>query len=175
MKRRVKRNESARPSTPKQAGGSEQRGVVNTGLESFTGRAQPSSGDKMTDRQHLLLIDPDDQIMHSGPSSGMPLFARLGLLRTLEVTESQGAVTQFDSHSSAALGIVSPAATDSDYLDLCLQRCPSALMASLLGLFFRSRESPSRLQALTVSTTIPPFAQAVVFIGASLSGMLERD
>ncbi|OKL61515.1 hypothetical protein UA08_03104 [Talaromyces atroroseus] len=39
-------------------------------------------------KAHLLMIDQDDQIVYSGPSTGMPLFARLGLLQTVEVSET---------------------------------------------------------------------------------------
>ncbi|WVQ94815.1 hypothetical protein IAU59_001898 [Kwoniella sp. CBS 9459] len=73
-------------------------------------------------KDHLLLVDPDDQIVYSGPSSGMPLFARLGLLRTVEVSEGVREDSQFTSHSAAAIGLTSASSTSRDYFDMCLQR-----------------------------------------------------
>ncbi|WRT68787.1 uncharacterized protein IL334_005767 [Kwoniella shivajii] len=103
------------------------------------------------ENDHLLLIDPDDQIVYSGPSSGMPLFARLGVLRTVEVSESDQDSSQFASHSSSAFGITSALSPTRDYFDMCLQRCPQDLMNSLIGhhlsapVFFPLLHAPSFL------------------------------
>jgi hypothetical protein len=91
-------------------------------------------------KAHLLLIDQDDQIVHSGPSTGMPLFARLGLLRTVEVSESDKSAIIFSSHSAGALGITGASRSSCDYFDLCLQRCPQELMFKLIGHHLASRQ-----------------------------------
>nr|XP_019047902.1 hypothetical protein I302_04522 [Kwoniella bestiolae CBS 10118]OCF26832.1 hypothetical protein I302_04522 [Kwoniella bestiolae CBS 10118] len=109
-------------------------------------------------KDHLLLIDPDDQIVYSGPSSGMPLFARLGLLRTVEVSESEQDGNQFSSHSSSAIGITSAVSASRDYFDMCLQRCPQELMNSLIGhhlstpVFFPLLHAPSFLSEFIAVT-----------------------
>ncbi|WWC73361.1 uncharacterized protein I206_107328 [Kwoniella pini CBS 10737] len=109
-------------------------------------------------KDHLLLIDPDDQIVYSGPSSGMPLFARLGLLRTVEVSESEQDSSQFASHSSSAFGITSAVSASRDYFDMCLQRCPQELMNSLIGhhlstpVFFPLLHAPSFLSEFIAVT-----------------------
>lgn len=70
----------------------------------------------------------------------MSLFARLGLLHTVEVSESDRTVTSFASHSVGALGITG-ATTSSDYLDLCLQHCPQDLMFKLIKYHLSTRQS----------------------------------
>lgn len=62
----------------------------------------------------------------------MPLFARLGLLHTVEVSESDKNAASFASHSAGALGITGASRSSSDFLDLCLQRCPQELMFNLI-------------------------------------------
>lgn len=93
-----------------------------------------------TDNKHLLLIDSDDQIVYSGPSTGMSLFARLGILRTVEVTESEKGADPFASHSAQALGIAGAAASTDDYLEICMQACPQELMFRLLGFHLDARQ-----------------------------------
>ncbi|WWC64303.1 uncharacterized protein I303_106913 [Kwoniella dejecticola CBS 10117] len=99
-----------------------------------------------------------EQIVYSGPSSGMPLFARLGLLRTVEVSESEKHSSQFASHSSSAFGITSAASASRDYFDMCLQRCPQDLMNSLIGhnlstpVFFPLLHAPSFLSEFIAVT-----------------------
>lgn len=88
----------------------------------------------------MLLIDSDDQLIYEGPSSGIPLFARLGLLRTVELSESANLSTPFSSHSSGAFGIVGAVSASSDFFDLCLQKCPQELMLSLMSHFLSSSE-----------------------------------
>ncbi|WVQ64065.1 uncharacterized protein L199_002224 [Kwoniella botswanensis] len=98
------------------------------------------------------------QIVYSGPSSGMPLFARLGLLRTVEVSESEQHGNEFSSHSSSAFGITSAVSASRDYFDMCLQRCPQELMNSLIGhhlstpVFFPLLHAPSFLSEFIAVT-----------------------
>ncbi|KAF1814417.1 hypothetical protein P152DRAFT_512783 [Eremomyces bilateralis CBS 781.70] len=109
-------------------------------------------------KEHLLLIDSDDQIVYSGPSTGMSLFARLGLLHTVEVSESDRTVTSFASHSVGALGITGATTSSSDYLDLCLQHCPQELMFKLINyhlgtpIFFPLLHAPSFLSEFVAVT-----------------------
>lgn len=70
----------------------------------------------------------------------MPLFARLGLLHTVEVSESDTTATSFASHSAGALGIIGAKASSNDYFDLCLHHCPQELMSKLIGYHLNSRE-----------------------------------
>ncbi|KAK6904455.1 hypothetical protein I203_105268 [Kwoniella mangroviensis CBS 8507] len=98
------------------------------------------------------------QIVYSGPSSGMPLFARLGLLRTVEISESEQDGNEFSSHSSWAIGITSAVSASRDYFDMCLQRCPQELMNSLIGhhlstpVFFPLLHAPSFLSEFIAVT-----------------------
>ncbi|WVQ81680.1 hypothetical protein IAT38_003805 [Cryptococcus sp. DSM 104549] len=122
-----------------------------------SGSSDPEASEKDKDKQQLLLIDPDDQIVYSGPSSGMPLFARLGLLRTVEVVEGDntrpggGGAGEFSSHSSGALGLTSALTNTRDYFDMCLVKCPQDRMLLLLGhhlhspVFFPLLHAPSLL------------------------------
>lgn len=87
-----------------------------------------------------MLIDSDDQIVYSGPSTDMPLFARLGLLPTIEVSESDHPGTDFPSHTADALGITGAATSLGDYFDLCLQHCPLEPMINLIHLHLTNRE-----------------------------------
>ncbi|WVF67228.1 hypothetical protein IAT40_001976 [Kwoniella sp. CBS 6097] len=100
-------------------------------------------------KDHLLLVDPDDQIVYSGPSSGMPLFARLGLLRTVEVSEGLQEDSQSTSHSAAAIGLTSASSPSRDYFDMCLQRCPQELMNTV---FFPLLHAPSFLSEFIAVT-----------------------
>lgn len=95
---------------------------------------------KAAKEQHLLLIDSDDQIVYSGPSTGMPLFARLGLLHTVEVSESEKNVASFVSHTASALGITSASTSSGDFFNICLQHCPQALMFNLIGYHLKTRQ-----------------------------------
>jgi len=70
----------------------------------------------------------------------MPLFARLGLLHTVEVSESDNIGTDFASHSGDALGITGAATASGDYLDLCLQHCPQEVMTKLVNDHLTNRE-----------------------------------
>ncbi|EHY58228.1 hypothetical protein ABEF92_006017 [Exophiala dermatitidis] len=118
------------------------------------GRDTPSKSGK----EHLLLIDSDDQIVYSGPSTGMPMFARLGLLQTVEVSESNTARTVFASHSAGALGIIGVTSSSSDYFDLCLHHCSQELMFKLIGyhlnspVFFPLLHAPSFLSEFVAVT-----------------------
>ncbi|QKX55394.1 uncharacterized protein TRUGW13939_02487 [Talaromyces rugulosus] len=109
-------------------------------------------------KAHLLLIDQDDQIVYSGPSTGIPLFARLGLLHTVEVSESDKNGLYFSSHSGGALGIIGASRSSYDCFDLCLQRCPQELMFNLIRyhltspLFFPVLHAPSLLSEFVAVT-----------------------
>ncbi|KIV79063.1 hypothetical protein PV11_06650 [Exophiala sideris] len=109
-------------------------------------------------KEHLLFIDSDDQIVYSGESTGMPLFARLGLLQTVEVSESDATGTSFASHLAGALGITGATTSSSDYFDLCLQHCPQELMSKLIGyhlntpVFFPLLHAPSFLSEFVAVT-----------------------
>lgn len=70
----------------------------------------------------------------------MPLFARLGLLRTVEVSESDNTGTDFASHSAHALGITGATTSSDDFLDLCLQQCPLELMTKLIDCHLTNRK-----------------------------------
>lgn len=70
----------------------------------------------------------------------MPLFARLGLLNTVEISESNRTGTDFSSHSASALGMAGATASRDDYLDLCLQHCPPELMSKIMNYHLTSRE-----------------------------------
>ncbi|KAK4941607.1 hypothetical protein LTR10_018484 [Elasticomyces elasticus] len=109
-------------------------------------------------KEHLLFIDSDEQIVYSGESTGMPLFARLGLLQTVEVSESDATGTSFASHLAGALGITGATTSSSDYFDLCLQHCPQELMSKLIGYhlntpaFFPLLHAPSFLSEFVAVT-----------------------
>lgn len=75
----------------------------------------------------------------------MPLFARLGLLHTVEVSESDKNAASFVSHSASALGITGASTSSSDFFDLCLQRCPQELMFNLIGYHLKTRQFPGLL------------------------------
>ena len=85
----------------------------------------------------------------------MPLFARLGLLHTIEVSESDKNAASFASHSAGALGIIGASTSSSDCFDLCLQRCPQELMFSLVGYHLSTRQYP---YLLTLGMTLINFA-----------------
>ncbi|KAL7422060.1 hypothetical protein Q5752_003835 [Cryptotrichosporon argae] len=112
------------------------------------------------EKEHLFVIDHDDQLVYEGPSSGMPLFARLGLLDTVEVSESAHAhaAPKFASHASGALGIVGAVKASSDFFELCLERCPAELMVELVNIhvnapvFFPLLHAPSFLAEFTAVT-----------------------
>ncbi|KAF4126552.1 Fungal trans [Geosmithia morbida] len=127
-------------------------------------------------KEHLLLIDSDDQIVYSGPSTVMPLFARLGLLHTVEVSESDKEVSHFTSHSAEALGITRAATSSDNYIDLCLQACPKGLVNRLISqhmnnpVFFPLLHTPSFLSEFnaTIERRLPCTAQ----YGAMLMAIL---
>ncbi|OCF54409.1 hypothetical protein L486_07957 [Kwoniella mangroviensis CBS 10435] len=129
--------------------------------------SQSSQTSNHPTKDHLLLIDPDDQIVYSGPSSGMPLFARLGLLRTVEISESEQDGNEFSSHSSWAIGITSAVSASRDYFDMCLQRCPQELMNSLIGhhlstpVFFPLLHAPSFLSGAMLMSILAVTARLV--------------
>ncbi|EXJ84012.1 hypothetical protein A1O3_04679 [Capronia epimyces CBS 606.96] len=121
-------------------------------------------------KEHLLLIDADDQIVYSGPSTGMPLFARLGLLHTVEVSESDTTGASFASHSAGALGITGATTSSGDFFDLCLQHCPQELMFKLIGYHLNTRQfqftcplSPVLRRLSEVTQTNQPSPEAVFF------------
>lgn len=70
----------------------------------------------------------------------MSLFARLGLLHTVEVSESNWKGTSFASHSAGALGITGASTSSNDYLDHCLQHCPQEIMFKLIGFHLNNRQ-----------------------------------
>jgi len=72
----------------------------------------------------------------------MPLFARLGLLHTVEVSESDKTGASFASHSAGALGMTGASTSSSDFFDLCLQRCPQEFMFKLIGYHLNTRQFP---------------------------------
>ena len=73
----------------------------------------------------------------------MPLFARLGLLHTVEVSESDKIGTSFASHSADALGIIGATTSSGDFFDVCLQHCPQELMLKLVDHHLSTRQFPS--------------------------------
>lgn len=83
-------------------------------------------------KEHLLLIDPDDQLVCSGPSTGMPLLAKLGLLNALEETESRVEDTPSRGNPTTSLGLASAVSATGNYWDLVLARCDQNLMHSLI-------------------------------------------
>lgn len=86
----------------------------------------------------------------------MPLFARLGLLRVVEVSETDRTGTSFASHSAGALGITGAATSSSDFLDLCLQHCPQDLMFKLIGHHLNTRQC---IIPLALEVTLPNFVK----------------
>lgn len=75
----------------------------------------------------------------------MPLFARLGLLHTVEVSESDKMDSNFASHSGEALGIIgAPTSDDLNYIDTCEQACPRDLMNRLVSHHLNNRPSLPR-------------------------------
>lgn len=91
----------------------------------------------------------------------MPLFARLGLLQTVEVYESDTTGTSFASHSAGALGITGATTSSGDYFDLCLQHCPQELMSKLIDYHLTTR--PFTLSSLTRATLTKLFLQRFSF------------
>lgn len=83
----------------------------------------------------------------------MPMFARLGLLQTVEVSESNTARTVFASHSAGALGIIGVTSSSSDYFDLCLHHCSQELMFKLIGYHLNSRKLDPAGRSLCLSDT----------------------
>ncbi|KAI1616434.1 fungal-specific transcription factor domain-containing protein [Exophiala viscosa] len=144
---------SKRPRTSSFSPGAASSSAASS-VPTATGKEPPSRSGK----EHLLLIDSDDQIVYSGESTGMPLFARLGLLQTVEVSESDVTGTSFASHSAGALGITGATTSSSDYFDLCLQHCPQELMSKLIGyhlntpVFFPLLHAPSFLSEFVAVT-----------------------
>nr|ODN92863.1 hypothetical protein L204_05032 [Cryptococcus depauperatus CBS 7855] len=137
-------------------------------------------------KEHLLLIDTDDQLVYSGPSSGMPLFARLGLLRTVEITESDKDEGDFQSHSVTALGLTTAlsASTSRDYYDMCLEKCTREMMFSLIGMhfattvFFPLLHAPSFLAEFVAVTDrqlrcTPQYAALLMSILAMTASLVE--
>ncbi|KAF7561742.1 hypothetical protein G7046_g2399 [Stylonectria norvegica] len=130
---------------------------VGDGFKEETSQPKISSPSR-SGKEHLLLIDSDDQIVYSGPSTDMPLFARLGLLHTVEVSESDKTGTDFASHSADALGITGATTSSGDCFDICLRNCPQELMIKLIGhhlsnpIFFPLLHSPSFLSEFTAIT-----------------------
>ncbi|KAL1404830.1 hypothetical protein Q8F55_008440 [Vanrija albida] len=93
---------------------------------------------------HLLLVDADDQLVHAGPSSSLPLFARLGLVSTIQVSEhgEDGAAEAdgdfFTWHANRSVPLVAPLDDKVDYLDLLLDVCDSERMYALIALHLNS-------------------------------------
>lgn len=89
----------------------------------------------------------------------MPLFARLGLLRTVEVSESDNTTTaaSFASHSAGALGITGATTSSSDFFDLCLQHCPQELMFKLIAYHLNTRQFPYSVLRRLVDTILTNF------------------
>jgi hypothetical protein len=69
----------------------------------------------------------------------MSLFAKLGLLQTVEVSESEKQEASFASHSAGALGITGSTTSSTDYLEICLERCPPNLMYDLIEFHLNAR------------------------------------
>ncbi|KAM0755493.1 hypothetical protein T439DRAFT_4590 [Meredithblackwellia eburnea MCA 4105] len=92
------------------------------------------SSDRINRDEHLLLIDTDDQLVCSGPSSGMPLLVKLGLIHTVEVSESNVEETPSRGNPTTSLGLSTALTAAGDCYNLILQRCPAHLLDRLIRL-----------------------------------------
>ncbi|ODN83758.1 hypothetical protein L202_01849 [Cryptococcus amylolentus CBS 6039] len=89
-------------------------------------------------KRHLLLVDKDDQLVYSGPSSGMPMFDQMGVLKTVEISEGQASNGNIPPPPGSALGYAGAHGASRDYFDLCAQKCPVESMHQLIKIHFQS-------------------------------------
>lgn len=85
---------------------------------------------------HFLTTESprSDQLVCSGPSSGMPLLAKLGLLNTVEVSESNVDNTPSRGNPSTSLGLAAAVTATGDFFSLIVQRCPLDILNRLIRL-----------------------------------------